>query len=410
MSEVSIILTFYLFVKLLLDLSQIYTIKNASIDKVSFKLLDINHDDDKISRKYNISKLNVSIIKNITYVGWIYIIFEGGLTKELNIFFGSTNLDTPISDLFVILSLYIMVSLTMLIFAFYSNFVVEEKYEFNTSSKTLFFKDNIMSLVLSIALVSILSLIFFYLFSFPDLWWFLMSLTILFMIIVSIFIYPAYISPLFNKFQNLNDDDIKSEIKDLSEKTNFPVNNLYVMDRSKRSKHPNAYFTGFKNNRRIVFFDTLLSILTPREVKAVLAHEIGHYKHNHIVKSLLLSTLIIFLGLFLLSSLVNSTTYLNLLNVPFNASSQLIALFFTYQVASFFIDPLFSSLSRKNEYEADAYAANQVDKEYLISSLTKLYKSNLSFLVPSKLYALFYHSHPTVLERINKLRSNNGEF
>ena len=235
-----------------------------------------------------------------------------------------------------------------------------------------------------------------------------MSVTILFMIIISIFIYPTYISPLFNKFQNLNDDDIKNEIKDLSEKTSFPVNNLYVMDRSKRSKHPNAYFTGFKNNRRIVFFDTLLSILTPREVKAVLAHEIGHYKHNHIVKSLLLSTLIIFLGLFLLSSLINSTTYLNLLNLPFNASSQLIALFFTYQVASFFIDPLFSSLSRKNEYEADAYAANQVDKEYLISSLTKLYKSNLSFLVPNKLYALFYYSHPTVLERINKLRSNNG--
>ena len=296
----------------------------------------------------------------------------------------------------------------MLIFSFYSNFVVEEKYGFNTSSKTLFFKDNIISLVLSIALVSILSLIFFYLFSFTDLWWLLMSLTIVFMIIVSIFIYPTYISPLFNNFQSLNDDDVKNEIKDLSEKTSFPVNNLYVMDRSKRSKHPNAYFTGFKNNRRIVFFDTLLSILTPQEVKAVLAHEIGHYKHNHIVKSLLISTLIIFLGLFLLSSLVNSTAYLNLLNLPFNESSQLIALFFTYQVVSFFIDPLFSSLSRKNEYEADDYAANQVDKEYLISSLTKLYKSNLSFLVPNKLYALFYYSHPTVLERINKLRSNNG--
>ena len=318
MSEVTIILTFYLFVKLLLDISQIHTKKNAAVDKASLKLLDINQDDDKVSRKYNISKLNVSIIKNITYVGWLYIIFEGGLIKELNIYFDSINLDTSFLDLFVILSLYIMISVTMLIFSFYSNFVVEEKYGFNTSSKTLFFKDNIISLVLSIALVSILSLIFFYLFSFTDLWWLLMSLTIVFMIIVSIFIYPTYISPLFNNFQSLNDDDVKNEIKDLSEKTSFPVNNLYVMDRSKRSKHPNAYFTGFKNNRRIVFFDTLLSILTPQEVKAVLAHEIGHYKHNHIVKSLLISTLIIFLGLFLLSSLVNSTAYLNLLNLPFN--------------------------------------------------------------------------------------------
>jgi STE24 endopeptidase len=235
-----------------------------------------------------------------------------------------------------------------------------------------------------------------------------MSIAILLMLILSIFVYPTYISPLFNKFKNLDDENIKNEINDLSVKTHFPINNLYVMDRSKRSKHPNAYFTGFKNNRRIVFFDTLLELLTPNEVKAVLAHEIGHYKHNHIVKSLLLSTCVIFIGLFLLSNLVNSVAYLNLLNLQFNSSSQLIALFFTYQIISFFIDPLFSSLSRKNEYEADAYAANQVDKEYLISSLTKLYKSNLSFLIPNKLYALFYYSHPTVLERINKLRRKDG--
>ena len=121
MSEVSIILTFYLSVKLVLDLSQIYTIKNASVDKVSLKLLDINQDDDKISRKYNISKLNVSIIKNITYVGWIYIIFQGGLIKELNIFFGSTDLDTSLLDLLVIVSLYIMISITMLVFAWSIN-------------------------------------------------------------------------------------------------------------------------------------------------------------------------------------------------------------------------------------------------------------------------------------------------
>lgn len=410
MSEISIILAFYLFVKVSLDLSQIYTVRYASVDIDSIKLLEINQDDDKISRQYNIAKLNISIIKNITYVAWIYIILEGGLAMELNEYFNSGNFNTSLSNLFVILSLYLMISLNMLMFSFYSSFVIEEKYGFNTSTKLLFFKDNIISLVLSMLVISIVSLLFFYLFSFRDLWWLLMSFAVLFLIIMSIFIYPTYISPLFNKFQNLDDKAIKNKIEDLSIKTNFPINNLYVMDKSKRSKHPNAYFTGFKNNRRIVFFDTLLELLTPDEVKAVLAHEIGHYKHNHIIKSLILSTSVIFIGLFLLSSLVNSITYLDILNLPFNVSSQLIALIFTYQIAIFFIDPVFSSLSRKNEYEADLYAAHQVDKKYLISSLTKLYKSNLSFLVPNKLYALFYYSHPTVIERINKLRSNDERF
>ena len=179
------------------------------------------------------------------------------------------------------------------------------------------------------------------------------------------------------------------------------------MDRSKRSKHPNAYFTGFSKNRRIVFYDTLIDLLSPKEIKAVLAHEIGHYKHNHITKSLGISTFIIFIGMFLISQLVNNSNYLEMLNLNNSASSQLIALFFTYQIISFFTDPFFSTLSRKNEYEADVFASKQVQKEHLISSLVKLYKSNLSFLIPNKFYAIFYFSHPTVLERINNLRSNN---
>tara|TARA_B100001059_G_scaffold79401_1_gene77229 strand:- start:533 stop:1204 length:672 start_codon:yes stop_codon:yes gene_type:complete len=221
------------------------------------------------------------------------------------------------------------------------------------------------------------------------------------------FIYPTYISPIFNKFKTLHDENIKNEIKDLSDKTNFSIENLFVMDSSKRSKHPNAYFTGFKSNRRIVFYDTLLELLSAREIKAVLAHEIGHYKHNHIIKSIVVSFFIIFIGMFLLSLLINNSNFLEMLNLPLTASAQLIALFFTYQIVSFFIDPLFSTLSRKNEYEADMFASQQVQKKYLISSLAKLYKSNLSFLMPNKFYAMFYFTHPTVLERINNLRDNN---
>jgi STE24 endopeptidase len=407
MSEVAIILFIYLFAKIVLDVLQIYTIKNAMIDTQSMRLLDISADDDKKSRQYNISKLNLSIIKNIFYVGYIYLLFLGGLFKYINTSINHYDTSLYIIDLASILTVYMIIHISMLPFSFYSNFVIETKYQFNTSTKILFFKDNLISLVMTLLIISLLSLIFFYIVTYQNLWWLLMSLTMFSLIIISMFIYPTYISPIFNNFKKLNDEGIKDEIKDLSNKTNFSIENLFIMDRSKRSKHPNAYFTGFKSNRRIVFYDTLIDLLSAKEIKAVLAHEIGHYKHNHIVKSLVLSSIVIFIGMFLLSQLINSNHYLEILNLPISASSQLVALFFTYQVVSFFTDPFFSTLSRKNEYEADTFASNQVEKEYLISSLTKLYKSNLSFLIPNKFYALFYFSHPTVLERINNLRSNN---
>ena len=407
MIEVTIILFIYLFAKLALDTLQIYTIKHSKIDAKSMQLLDISEENDKKSREYNISKLYLSIIKNIFYVGYIYTLLLAGLFKYINESLNSYDLSLYLIDLSSILITYLIVHISMLPFSFYSNFVIESRYEFNTSTKLLFFKDNLISLLLTLIVVSLLSLVFFYIVSFQNLWWLLMSLAMFSVIIISMFIYPTYISPIFNKFKKLQNENIKDEIKDLSERTDFSIENLFVMDRSKRSKHPNAYFTGFSKNRRIVFYDTLIDLLSPKEIKAVLAHEIGHYKHNHITKSLGISTFIIFIGMFLISQLVNNSSYLEILNLNNSASSQLIALFFTYQIISFFTDPFFSTLSRKNEYEADMFASKQVQKEHLISSLVKLYKSNLSFLIPNKFYAIFYFSHPTVLERINNLRSNN---
>ena len=407
MIEVTIILFIYLFAKLALDTLQIYTIKHSKIDAKSMQLLDISNENDKKSREYNISKLYLSIIKNIFYVGYIYTLLLAGLFKYINESLNSYDLSLYLIDLSSILITYLIVHISMLPFSFYSNFVIESRYEFNTSTKLLFFKDNLISLLLTLIVVSLLSLVFFYIVSFQNLWWLLMSLAMFLVIIISMFIYPTYISPIFNKFKKLQNENIKDEIKDLSERTDFSIENLFVMDRSKRSKHPNAYFTGFSKNRRIVFYDTLIDLLSPKEIKAVLAHEIGHYKHNHITKSLGISTFIIFIGMFLISQLVNNSNYLEILNLNNSASSQLIALFFTYQIISFFTDPFFSTLSRKNEYEADVFASKQVQKEHLISSLVKLYKSNLSFLIPNKFYAMFYFSHPTVLERINNLRSNN---
>ena len=407
MSEVIIILFIYLFAKIVLDTLQMNTIKNVIIDNKSLQLLDISKDDNDKSRQYNVEKLNLSMIKNIFYIAWIYIILLGGLFKYINITLFNYDIDSSYVDLITILITYIIVHISMIPFSFYSNFIIETKYGFNTSTKMLFFKDNLISLVLTLPIISLLSLVFFKLVTYQSYWWLLMSLALFAIIIISMFIYPTYISPIFNKFKKLQNENIKNEIKDLSERTNFSIENIYVMDSSKRSKHPNAYFTGFSSNRRIVFYDTLIDLLSPREIKAVLAHEIGHYKHKHIIKSLMMSACVLFASMFFISQLINNANYLEILNLPINSSSQLIALFFTYQIISFFTDPFFSSLSRKNEYEADIFASRQVEKEFLISSLTKLYKSNLSFLIPNKFYAIFYFTHPTVLERINNLRSNN---
>ena len=407
MSEVLIIITIYLIAKLSLDVLQIQTIKTVPIDQQSANLLGINSNEEYKSRRYNIEKLKLSIIRNVVYVGWIIYLLSGGLIIEINFFIQSFSLNEYFHNLGIILMVFMIIHLSMLPLSYFSTFVIEEKYGFNTSTKSLFFRDNLVSIFMILILITIMSSIFFYVVTFTELWWLLLASTMFIFMILSIYIYPTYISPIFNKFDNLDDDTITSEISDLSKQTNFSINNLYVMDKSKRTKHPNAYFTGFKNNRRIVFYDTLIDLLSPKEIKAVLAHEIGHYKHNHIIKSLILSTAVTFIGMFCLSLLINSISYLEFLNLPKNEASQLIALVFTYQVVSFFIEPFFSIFSRSNEYEADNYASNQVDKEHLVTSLIKLYKSNLSFLIPNKLYAMFYFSHPTILERINNLRRSD---
>ena len=407
MSEVFIIIIFYLIAKLSLDILQIQTIKTVPIDQQSIDLLGINSDEEYKSRRYNIEKLRVSILRNIVYVGWIIFLLSGGLVIEINSYLKSFSLNEYLHNLGVIMMVFMVIHLSMLPLSYYSTFVIEDKYGFNTSTKRLFLRDNLASLLMTLILITIMCSVFFYVVSFTEIWWLLLASTMFIFIILSIYIYPTYISPIFNKFDNLDDDVIKSEICDLSKQTDFSINNLYVMDKSKRTKHPNAYFTGFKNNRRIVFYDTLIDLLSPKEIKAVLAHEIGHYKHNHIIKSLIVSTAVIFIGMFYLSFLINNASYLEFLNLPMNEASQLIALVFTYQVVSFFIEPFFSILSRSNEYEADNFASKQVDKEHLVTSLIKLYKSNLSFLIPNRLYAMFYFSHPTILERIHNLRKSD---
>jgi len=398
---------FYILLKISLDIHQIQYIKSAKISNDELDLFSIDSRYVEKSISYNIDKLSASILNTIiSGTILMYFVFFGGIDhlstiiKDENIFQLNTDLLT------IILFIFIM-SLVNMPLDVYKTFYIEEKHGFNKNTINQYLKDTLISLILTLLIVSLLFSIFHTLFQeYPESWWLYMWIAYIIFNVVVLFAYPTIIAPMFNDFKKLSDKEIINIIKTLSNKTNFNVTDVYVMDGSKRSKHSNAYFTGFYKSKRIVFFDTLLDILTPKEVQAVLAHEIGHYKKNHITKSMILSLFISLAGLYLLFQVSMYTPLFIDLGINPDSTSQLV-IFFSLVLSPvlYFLNPIFSSLSRKNEFEADNYAKEYSDKNDLITSLKKLYKENLTLIKTSPIYSQIYNSHPTVFERINNLES-----
>jgi STE24 endopeptidase len=225
-----------------------------------------------------------------------------------------------------------------------------------------------------------------------------------------LFIYPNFIAPMFNKFQPLQDETLKERIDALMKRCGFTSSGLFVMDGSTRSTHGNAYFTGFGKTKRIVFFDTLLQRLTPPEIDAVLAHELGHFKRHHVMKRIAITFILSLVFLWLLAQLMQSAWFYQGLGVTLhqadNGQSTALALllfFMVLPVFSFLVQPFSSFYSRKHEFEADSYAATQTNANDLSTALVKLYQDNAKTLTPDPLYATFYESHPPALERIAHL-------
>jgi STE24 endopeptidase len=217
-------------------------------------------------------------------------------------------------------------------------------------------------------------------------------------------VYPSFIAPLFNKFSPLHDEQLKTRIESLLTKCGFKSQGLFVMDGSTRSSHGNAYFTGFGASKRVVFFDTLLARLNTDEIESVLAHELGHFKHHHVIKRIIMLFSVSFLGLALLGWLMQQTWFYNGLGVQ-NASNYMALMLFLLvsPVFLFLMRPVMASYSRKNEFEADAYAAKQASAKDLVSALVKLYRDNAATLTPDPLHSAFYDSHPPASLRIAKL-------
>ncbi len=305
----------------------------------------------------------------------------------------------------LIASTFFISSLVELPFDYYQTFKVDEQYGFNKMSPAMFFSDLAKHSLVGLLLGAPLLLVALWLMqSAGEYWWFYLWVVWSAFNLFMLAIYPTWIAPLFNKFNPLEDVLLKDRIEQLMQKCGFASQGLFVMDGSTRSGHGNAYFTGFGKNKRVVFFDTLLDKLNADEIEAVLAHELGHFKHQHVIKRIVMMFVISLLGLALLGYLMNQVWFFQGLGVA--QPSHAVALVLFILVAPVFmmiLRPLMAAYSRKNEFEADDYAAKQSQAQYLIDALVKLYRDNASTLTPDPLHSAFYDSHPPASMRVAKL-------
>ncbi|MDP9046194.1 MAG: M48 family metallopeptidase [Pseudomonadota bacterium] len=291
----------------------------------------------------------------------------------------------------------------------FGTFRIEQRFGFNRMNWRLFVADQLKGAVVALVLgLPIAALVLWIMGSAGRFWWlFAWGAWVAFNLAVLV-LYPTVIAPLFNKFEPLADASLRSRVQDLMARCGFAAKGLFVMDGSRRSAHANAYFTGFGAAKRVVFFDTLLSKLTPGEVEAVLAHELGHFKHRHVVKRIVALFGLSLVGFALLGWLsTQSWFYAGLgvrpvLGAPNDALALLLFVLAT-PVFAFFVSPFFARLSRRHEFEADAYACRQSDARDLAAALLKLHEDNAATLTPDPLYVRFYYSHPPASERLAAL-------
>ena len=295
----------------------------------------------------------------------------------------------------------------------YQTFVIEQRFGFNKMTLRLWLSDLAKSTVMGALIgLPIAALILWLMGSAGRFWWLWAWGAWMAFNLLLLLIYPTFIAPLFNKFQPLDDESLRSRVTALMQRCGFAAKGLFVMDGSKRSAHANAYFTGFGASKRVVFYDTLLRQLEPTEVEAVLAHELGHFRHRHVLKRMASLFALSFAGFALLGWLSGQAWFYAGLGVTPNLGAALGApndalalLLFVLAVPvfTFFIAPVLAQLSRQHEFEADAYAIRQTSGASLAQALLKLYKDNASTLTPDPLYVKFYYSHPPASERLARM-------
>jgi STE24 endopeptidase len=294
-------------------------------------------------------------------------------------------------------------------FTLYRTFVLEQRFGFNKTTPSLWLKDLLKSVVLATVIgLPLAALVLWMMGATGALWWLWTWCVWMGFNLLVLLIYPTWIAPWFNQFKPLEDPALKDRVTALMARCGFQSKGFYVMDGSKRSAHANAYFTGFGASKRVVFYDTLLAQLSPAEVDAVLAHELGHFKHRHIQKRIVSMFGMSLLGFAALGGLSQQIWFYTGLGVAPNMTGPndalaLLLFMMVMPLVGTFMGPLFAQLSRKHEFEADAFAIAQTSGADLSSALLKLYQDNASTLTPDPVYVKFYYSHPPASERLGRM-------
>jgi STE24 endopeptidase len=365
------------------------------------------------SQKYAVETIKLGLLENgfSTIITLLFLLFGGFNTVD--IFARNLGYNEIITGLIFSGILIFLSFLSTLPFSIYSTFIIEERFGFNrTSIKTFIFdiiKATLLLLLLGIPLLALL--LWFFMSTGPYGWVYCWSGMLIFTLILQFFA-PVLIMPLFNKFSPIEDGLLKKEILRYANQEEFKIQGVYTMDGSKRSSKLNAFFTGFGNFRKIVFYDTLLEKLDISEIVAVLAHEMGHFKLRHIIKIILGSAVQMGLMFYLLSLFLDSKTLSEAFGMDhMSIYSSLIFFGFIYSPISMLISILFNAISRTHEYEADRYAAETTaHPENLVEALKKLTVANLSNLTPHPLHVFLHYSHPPVLMRIKKLQQLKNDY
>ena len=410
-TDVQILLLVIISVQFIIDLVS-GLLNYSSFDKPLPKNVEniFSENEYAKSQKYNKVNLTFHLVSSIYSFSILFTILYFGLLGSLDSYIRNVTFENEISlSLIFFASVFIISDTLKIPFQLYRVFVIEEQFGFNNTTLKTFIFDKLKSYFISLLLIVILAtpLLLFIIFFPSSFWIYFWILISIFLIFVNMF-YTTLIVPIFNKLEVLGDGDLKKKLDNFSSKVKFPITNIFVINGSKRSKKANAFFSGFGRNKKVVLYDTLIKNHTVDELVAVLAHEIGHYKLNHVKTNMVISIITTGFMLFILSNFIFNSDISYALggNVSFR-HLEIFAFFIIYSPISSIISVLMNIKSRKNEYEADEYAVKNFKKGPMEDALRKLYKDNLTNITPHPVYEFLNYSHPSISKRLKAIDSIN---
>lgn len=351
---------------------------------------------------YTIEKSKLGDIDSGVGMLFLLLLTVGGGISLVFDFWSTFDFSPMVSSLISVASIFLLMTVVEIPFSLYQTFVIEDKYGFNKNTLPQFAKDQLMSMGLTLGIgLPILALILWVMDSIGNLWWLYAWAIILSFSLLMSWLFPTVIAPLFNKFTPMQEGSLKERIQSLLQRCGFNSQGIFIMDGSRRSGHGNAYFTGLGNNKRIVFFDTLVNSLDEEELEAVLAHELGHFKCKHVIKMLVASSVMTLISFAVLGFLITQDWFFDGLGVSTHSNAAALLLFMLVSpVFTTFMQPISAYFQRKFEFEADEFATKNAKGSKMISGLVKLYEENASTLTPDPIYSAFHYSHPPAAIRI----------